>query len=119
VYVPEPRRATIKPRVQAQIFVDGVKQPLAGFVRWVASDAAFTPYFALTQRDRSRLAFLAEVEVTDPRVRELPAGVPVEVRIDATAPPGAPAQARTEPVVPSARQRDAAVATVGPSSDHE
>jgi HlyD family secretion protein len=81
VYVPEPRRAVIKPRVQAQIFVDGVEQPLAGFVRWVASDAAFTPYFALTQRDRSRLAFLAEVEVTDPRVRELPAGVPVEVRI--------------------------------------
>ena len=81
VYVPEPRRAAIKPRVQAQIFVDGVVQPLSGFVRWVARDAAFTPYFALTQRDRSRLAFLAEVEVTDPRVRDLPAGVPVEVRI--------------------------------------
>jgi hypothetical protein len=27
------------------------------------------------------------VEITDPRVRELPAGVPVEVRIDASAPP--------------------------------
>jgi HlyD family secretion protein len=81
VYVPEPERARVVPRVRAQIIVDGVASPLDGFVRWVASDAAFTPYFALTQRDRSRLAFLAEVEVTDARVRELPAGVPVEVRI--------------------------------------
>jgi HlyD family secretion protein len=81
VYVPEPRRAAIKPRVPAQIFVDGVAEPLPGFVRWVASDAAFTPYYALTQRDRSRLTFLAEVEVTDPRARDLPAGVPVQVRI--------------------------------------
>lgn len=81
VYVPEPRRASVKPRTKAQIFVDGVEEPLSGVVRWVSSDAAFTPYFALTQRDRSRLAFLAEIEITDPRVRELPAGVPVEVRI--------------------------------------
>jgi HlyD family secretion protein len=81
VYVPEPRRASIKPRVEAEIHIDGVEQPLKGFVRWVSSDAAFTPYYALTQRDRSRLTFLAEVEVTDERVREMPAGVPVEVRI--------------------------------------
>jgi HlyD family secretion protein len=94
VYVPEPRRAAIKPRVQAQVFVDGVEAPLQGFVRWVSSEAAFTPYFALTQRDRSRLTFLAEVEITDPRVRELPAGVPVEVHIGTgTAPTGTAAQA--------------------------
>jgi HlyD family secretion protein len=81
VYVPEPRRASVKPRMPAQIFVDGVEGPLNGFVRWVSDNAAFTPYFALTQRDRSRLAFLAEVEVTDARVRDMPAGVPVEVKI--------------------------------------
>jgi HlyD family secretion protein len=120
VYVPEPRRATIKPRAQAQIRVDGVEQPLAGFVRWVASDAAFTPYFALTQRDRSRLAFLAEVEVTDPRVRELPAGVPVEVRINASAPLKSAGDARTAerraelPTTP-----DASVATGSPSNRHD
>jgi HlyD family secretion protein len=94
VYVPEPRRARIKPRVPAEIYVDGVEGPLTGFVRWVASEAAFTPYFALTQRDRSRLAFLAEVEVTDPRVRELPSGVPVEVRIVEGAQQAAESQAR-------------------------
>ncbi|MEP7245998.1 MAG: HlyD family efflux transporter periplasmic adaptor subunit [Gammaproteobacteria bacterium] len=81
VYVPEPERARVRSKMPAQILVDGFDGPMDGFVRWVARDAAFTPYFALTQRDRSRLAFLAEVEVTDPRVRELPAGVPVEVRL--------------------------------------
>ncbi len=50
-------------------------------VRWVAHDAAFTPYFALTQRDRSRLSFLAEVEITDARAQDLPSGVPVEVTL--------------------------------------
>ncbi len=81
VYVPEPQRARTRPRTPAQIYVDGIDSPLQGFVRWVASDAAFTPYYALTQRDRSRLTFLAEIEVTDPRVRDLPAGVPVEVSV--------------------------------------
>jgi len=81
VYVPEPQRAHVRPGLRAQIAVDGIDEPLPGFVRWVASEAAFTPYYALTQRDRSRLAFLAEVEVTDARRRELPAGIPVEVTI--------------------------------------
>jgi len=81
VYVPEPLRARVAPRTRALIHVDGIEEPMEGFVRWVASDAAFTPYFALTQRDRSRLAFLAEVEVTDSRANTLPVGVPVEVQI--------------------------------------
>jgi HlyD family secretion protein len=81
VYVPEPMRARVTPRTRAIIHVDGVEAPLEGFVRWVSSDAAFTPYFALTQRDRSRLAFLAEVQVVDDRANQLPAGVPVEVEI--------------------------------------
>jgi HlyD family secretion protein len=81
VYVPEPMRARVTPRTRALIRVDGIAEPLEGFVRWVASDAAFTPYFALTQRDRSRLSFLAEVQVTGERANQLPAGVPVEVQI--------------------------------------
>jgi HlyD family secretion protein len=81
VYVPEPMRARVVPKTRALIHVDGVEAPLEGFVRWVSSDAAFTPYFALTQRDRSRLAFLAEVQVADERGAQLPAGIPVEVQI--------------------------------------
>ena len=49
-----------------------------GRVRWVASEAAFTPYFALTERDRGRLSFVAKIDITEDRER-LPDGVPVEV----------------------------------------
>ena len=82
IYVPESERIHIRPGTRARIYVDGRAQPFNGFVRYVASDSAFTPYFALTQRDRTRLAFLAEVEVTDAETRNLPAGVPVQVSID-------------------------------------
>jgi HlyD family secretion protein len=63
------------------VYVDGREAPLEGKVRFIASGATFTPYYALTQKDRSRLAFLAEVELTDPEARQLPAGVPVEVEV--------------------------------------
>jgi HlyD family secretion protein len=52
--------------------------PVEGRVRWVASDPAFTPYFALTERDRGRLTYLAKVDIVDDLAR-LPDGVPVEV----------------------------------------
>jgi HlyD family secretion protein len=32
-------------------------------VRWVSSEAAFTPYFALTERDRGRLSYVAKVDI--------------------------------------------------------
>jgi HlyD family secretion protein len=81
IYVPEPQRIRVRPGIAATIYVDGLDHPLHGKVRYIASDAAFTPYFALTQRDRSRLYFLSEVTITDPSARDLPAGVPVEVEI--------------------------------------
>ncbi len=78
VYVPEDLRVQIKPGMKALIFVDGMNAPVAGRVRWVASEAAFTPYFALTERDRGRLSYFAKIDITDIRER-LPDGVPVEV----------------------------------------
>ena len=78
VYVPEARRAAVRPGTGATIHVDGVDAPLPGTVRYVASEASFTPYYALTQRDRSRLSYLAEVEVSGDAAG-IPAGIPVEV----------------------------------------
>jgi HlyD family secretion protein len=62
--------------------VDGVAQPFTGALRYIAGEASFTPYYALTQRDRSRLAYLAEIDLPEPAARNLPAGVPVEVPLD-------------------------------------
>ncbi len=81
VYVPEQLRVQISAGVKAQIFVDGLDTPIAGRVRWVASESTFTPYFALTERDRGRLSFVAKIDVTEARER-LPDGVPVEVEFE-------------------------------------
>jgi len=78
VYVPESLRVNVKPGTPARIYVDGLDDPINGRVRWVASDPAFTPYFALTERDRGRLSFDAKVDIVEQRDR-LPDGVPVEV----------------------------------------
>ncbi|MEX2122253.1 MAG: HlyD family efflux transporter periplasmic adaptor subunit [Woeseia sp.] len=80
VYVPEALRISVAPGTAARIWVDGLAEPIPGRVRWVSSDAAFTPYFALTERDRGRLSFAAKVDVDSKAAgRRLPDGVPVEV----------------------------------------
>ena len=78
VFVPEMQRVHISAGTGARIHVDGLETPVNGRVRWISSEAAFTPYFALTERDRGRLSFVAKVDITDDRER-LPDGVPVEV----------------------------------------
>ena len=78
VFVPEILRVHIHTGTEALIHVDGLEAPLHGRVRWVSGEAAFTPYYALTERDRGRLSFVAKVDITDDRER-LPDGVPVEV----------------------------------------
>jgi HlyD family secretion protein len=62
----------------AVVRADGMAEPLRGRVRTVAAEASFTPYFALTERDRSRLAYVAEIDLEGEAARALPIGVPVE-----------------------------------------
>jgi len=79
VYVPEPLRAVVQPGAAAQVWVDGQVQPFPGRIRRVSSDPLFTPYFALTERDRHYLSYVAEVVLEG--AKELPAGIPVEVAL--------------------------------------
>jgi HlyD family secretion protein len=78
VYVPENLRARVTPGTRASIHVDGLESAIDGRVRWVSSEAAFTPYFALTERDRGRLSYVAKIDIAETRER-LPDGIPVEV----------------------------------------
>ena len=78
VYIPEPLRAGLRVGSTMRIAVDGIEQPLTGTIRRIAAEASFTPYFALTERDRGRLSFLAEVRMPDLPER-LPEGLPVQV----------------------------------------
>jgi HlyD family secretion protein len=76
VYVPEHLRTRVTPGAGIDVRVDGVANAFSGRVRWVSSDATFTPYFALTEHDRSRLSFLAEIDIPD--AAHLPSGVPLQ-----------------------------------------
>ena len=80
IYIPERLRASVRPGTEARIAIDGAGAVLAGRVRWVAHEAAFTPYFALTERDRGRLTYLAKVDI-ERQPERLPDGVPVEVEL--------------------------------------
>jgi HlyD family secretion protein len=84
VYVPEPLRAQYVAGTRVEAAVDGRKERLHGTVRYIAAEAAFTPYYSLTQKDRSRLAYLAEITLDD--AAALPAGIPVQVFLPATQP---------------------------------
>ena len=57
-----------------------------GQVRFVASEAEFTPYYSLTAADRSKLSFLAEVVIEDAAAANLPSGVPLDVTLELESP---------------------------------
>lgn len=86
VHVPEGIRARVKTGTAATIQVDGVEKTLKGQVRFVASEAEFTPYYSLTAADRSKLSFLAEVVIEDAEAANLPSGVPLEVTLELESP---------------------------------
>jgi HlyD family secretion protein len=86
VHVPEPIRAHVKIGTAATLRVDGIDRTFNGKVRFIASEAEFTPYYSLTAADRSRLAFMAEVVIDDKDGATLPVGIPVDVTLDLATP---------------------------------
>ena len=81
IFVPESMRVQVSPGTRARVYVDGMATPVDGRVRWIATESAFTPYYALTEDDRGRLTFAAKVDLAGVD-RRLPDGVPVEVELD-------------------------------------
>ena len=77
VYVPEPWRARLHVGDTRQVKVDGIDKVFTGRLRWIATDPAFTPYYALNSGDRARLVYLAEFDLDD--ASDLPSGVPTQV----------------------------------------
>lgn len=80
VYVPEEHRVHVRVGDSVKVHVDGMESVLSGRVRWVASEAMFTPYFALTERDRGHLTYAAKIDL-DIDSERLPDGVPVSVEL--------------------------------------
>jgi HlyD family secretion protein len=80
IYVPEPYRVKVTAGDTLFIHVDGIAETITGKVRWISTEPAFTPYYALNQEERARLMYLAEVQLPD-SYAALPNGVAVQVEL--------------------------------------
>ncbi|MCY1377589.1 hypothetical protein D9M69_651720 [compost metagenome] len=80
VYVPASVRPQIAIGDELKVRVEGVAEPFHARVRSIASESSFTPYFALTGADASRLVYRAELVLEGEAARQLPAGLPVQAQ---------------------------------------
>lgn len=76
VYVPQPLRTQVHVGTTATVYVHGDAAPHAGRVRAIRNEPSFTPYYALSGEDASRLSWLAEIEL-GADASALPVGLPV------------------------------------------
>lgn len=80
VYIPETQRLRVKIGDAVKLSVDGREGLLDGRITLIANEASFTPYFALTENERGRLSYLAEITLAD-QPQRLPEGLPVQVSL--------------------------------------
>lgn len=78
VYVPASQRGRMQPGMSCSVAVTGIDRRFEARLRSVRSDPAFTPYYALTGDDASRLSYRAELVLADATAVRLPAGLPVQ-----------------------------------------
>ncbi|MFS1704895.1 hypothetical protein ACLR2L_18700, partial [Alteromonas sp. AMM-1] len=81
VYLPEPYKAKIAVGSELQLHIDGIDEPVKGTLRRLSAEPAFTPYKSMSEDDRSRLVYLAEIDLPE-RYKHLSAGIPVQVALD-------------------------------------
>ena len=81
VYIPEAYRVRIKSGDTLSVHVDGISQTFTGTVRQIANTPSYTPYYALTEKERSRLMYLAEIDLLK-SADTLPSGIPAQVDLN-------------------------------------
>ena len=81
VFIPSSTRVGLHEGQPFLVRVQGSDRDLHARLRAIARDPAFTPYYALTGDDASRLVYRAELLLTDADAATLPAGVPVQARV--------------------------------------
>ena len=78
VFVPAPRRMEVDTGTRFTIHVEGIATPFTAKLRSIRSEPSFTPYYALSGDDASRLVFRAELLLDGGAgVADLPAGLPL------------------------------------------
>jgi len=81
VFVPESQRVGLKQGARFEVKVEGIDKTFAATAARIASEASFTPYYALTGDDASRLVYRAELVLEGAAARELPAGIPCQATL--------------------------------------
>jgi HlyD family secretion protein len=79
VYLPEAWLGLVSQGSEALLTVDGISSAFKGRIRFISSVASFTPYYALSENDRSRLMFVAEIDLLEETAKKLPLGIPVQM----------------------------------------
>ncbi|MDM8349151.1 HlyD family efflux transporter periplasmic adaptor subunit [Pseudomonas sp. sp1636] len=85
LYIPASQRTRFELGDALRVTVQGVEQPFAATLSSIRSEASFTPYFALSGDDASRLMYRAELRLQGDGARRLPAGLPLSAERDADA----------------------------------
>lgn len=81
VFVPESQRAGLQHGARFSVRIDGVTQPFTATLQRIRSEASFTPYYALSGDDASRLTYRADLFLDGEAARKLPAGVPCQATL--------------------------------------
>lgn len=76
VFIPEKQRAALRDKQHFRVRVDGVEKPFDAILSSVRSEATFTPYYALSGEDASRLSYRAELALQGDAANRLPPGIP-------------------------------------------
>jgi HlyD family secretion protein len=76
VHLPAALRQRLAIGDVVNVSVDGYGT-FAGRVRFIASEADFTPYYALTERDAGRLSYRSEIDLSG--AERVPSGVPARI----------------------------------------
>lgn len=80
-YVPETQRAKLSPGSVIEVSCDACGAPVKATVRYLASQAEYTPPVIYSQDERSKLVFMVEAWPSPADAAKLPPGLPVEVRL--------------------------------------
>lgn len=85
VFIPEKQRAQLQTGQHFTVHVDGIDKSFDAILRSVRSEATFTPYYALSGDDASRLSYRAELLLQGDTARQLPPGIPCRAELSADA----------------------------------
>jgi len=80
-FIPEPELSTIKTGQRFDVLVQGYDAPVEGTIRYIFSEAEYTPPFIYSKDNREKLVFMVEGSF-EPEIAEgLNPGQPVEIRL--------------------------------------